>query len=40
MNCDKIGLESFHLLMALVLGQKKKDVSAIWGKRSLCSQCH
>lgn len=36
MNLDKIGLESFHLLMALVWGQEKKDVSAIWGKRSLC----
>lgn len=40
MNRDKIGLESFHLLMALVLGQEKKDASAIWGKRSLCSPCH
>lgn len=34
MNCDKIELGSFHLIMALVGGQEKDD-SAIWEKGHL-----
>lgn len=39
MNCDKIELGSFHLIMALVWGQEKDD-STSWGKGHLWNQCH